>query len=143
MIILLILSSFIVDHSANRLLKAVACTDDVGICPDGTYISRDGNNNCEFKPCPDGSCITKGKCVNTNTNQCELQVRCFANPCEVNDPGCILPQVCVSNYCGSCHAVCQVPSCANSNPCPKDTFCDDTPNGPICRNIGDKCGSPP
>jgi len=29
-----------------------ACTEDAKICPDGTAVGRDSNNNCEFFPCP-------------------------------------------------------------------------------------------
>lgn len=28
------------------------CTQDVKECPDGSFVSRDAGNNCEFKPCP-------------------------------------------------------------------------------------------
>jgi hypothetical protein len=29
-----------------------ACTQEAKICPDGTAVGRDGENNCEFTPCP-------------------------------------------------------------------------------------------
>ena len=32
--------------------EPVACTADAKICPDGTAVGRDHNNNCEFFPCP-------------------------------------------------------------------------------------------
>ncbi len=32
----------------------VFCTQEAKLCPDGTYVGRDSNNNCEFFPCPDG-----------------------------------------------------------------------------------------
>jgi hypothetical protein len=28
------------------------CTQDVFECPDGSFVSRDTKNNCEFRPCP-------------------------------------------------------------------------------------------
>ena len=31
--------------------EGVACTDDVFDCPDGSSVTRDPNNNCEFLPC--------------------------------------------------------------------------------------------
>ncbi len=31
-----------------------ACLADVKQCPDGSYVARDPNNNCAFKPCPSG-----------------------------------------------------------------------------------------
>jgi hypothetical protein len=30
----------------------VVCTMDAKMCPDGSFVGRDGNNNCEFFPCP-------------------------------------------------------------------------------------------
>lgn len=30
----------------------VFCTMDAKMCPDGSFVGRDGNNNCEFFPCP-------------------------------------------------------------------------------------------
>lgn len=29
-----------------------ACTMDAKVCPDGSAVGRDGDNNCEFFPCP-------------------------------------------------------------------------------------------
>jgi putative hemolysin len=29
-----------------------ACTEEAKICPDGTAVGRNGENNCEFDPCP-------------------------------------------------------------------------------------------
>ena len=29
-----------------------ACTKEAKMCPDGSYVGRDPNLNCEFKPCP-------------------------------------------------------------------------------------------
>ncbi len=31
----------------------VVCTQDVKECPDGSFVSRDPNNNCQFEPCND------------------------------------------------------------------------------------------
>ena len=33
-------------------ISATVCTADVQQCPDGSYVSRDPANNCNFKPCP-------------------------------------------------------------------------------------------
>ncbi|MDP1694296.1 MAG: hypothetical protein Q8L34_02035 [Candidatus Woesearchaeota archaeon] len=35
-----------------QIKEPVACTDDAKACPDGTYVGRDSNNNCQFYPCP-------------------------------------------------------------------------------------------
>lgn len=31
---------------------ATACTADVKECPDGSFVARDPERNCEFKECP-------------------------------------------------------------------------------------------
>lgn len=36
-------------------LGAVVCTQDVGICQDGTFVTRNPGNACQFFPCADGS----------------------------------------------------------------------------------------
>lgn len=36
-----------------KKISDVYCTEDVKICEDGTVVSRDPTNDCEFKPCPD------------------------------------------------------------------------------------------
>ena len=28
------------------------CTQDVKLCPDGSYVARDPENSCQFGPCP-------------------------------------------------------------------------------------------
>ena len=33
--------------------KQFACLADVKECPDGSFVSRDENNDCEFEPCPE------------------------------------------------------------------------------------------
>jgi putative hemolysin len=43
-----------------------ACTKEAKICPDGTAVGRDGENNCEFKPCP-------GQIANPASQFCEAQ----------------------------------------------------------------------
>ncbi|PIN91129.1 hypothetical protein COU57_01845 [Candidatus Pacearchaeota archaeon CG10_big_fil_rev_8_21_14_0_10_32_14] len=39
----------------KKKMGSVGCTADVMQCPDGSYVSRNPNNNCEFYPCK-GSC---------------------------------------------------------------------------------------
>ena len=29
----------------------IACTEEAKMCPDGSFVARDHNNNCEFKEC--------------------------------------------------------------------------------------------
>ena len=33
--------------------KQLACLADVKECPDGSFVSRDENNDCKFEPCPE------------------------------------------------------------------------------------------
>lgn len=33
--------------------EEVACTYDLNICPDGSMVSRNPNDNCNFEPCPE------------------------------------------------------------------------------------------
>jgi len=35
----------------------IFCTDDVNECPDGTFVSRDPNNGCNFEPCSDNKVV--------------------------------------------------------------------------------------
>jgi len=34
------------------LSARLVCTQEVKLCPDGSYVGRDSNNRCEFKRCP-------------------------------------------------------------------------------------------
>jgi len=38
-----------------------SCSKEMKLCPDGTPVGRDSQNNCEFKPCPDGGKPDKPK----------------------------------------------------------------------------------
>jgi len=38
--------------SATKTTVQRLCTADAKLCPDGSYVGRDSNNNCEFRPCP-------------------------------------------------------------------------------------------
>jgi len=46
---LLIIAILITGCTEN---KQKACTQEAKQCPDGSYVSREPLNNCEFKPCP-------------------------------------------------------------------------------------------
>jgi hypothetical protein len=51
------------------------CTADAKLCSDGSYVSRDGNNNCEFKVCPGESAAKKDICEGLLPAQC-CYLRC-------------------------------------------------------------------
>jgi hypothetical protein len=53
--------------------ESIACTMDAKLCPDGSYVSRNSSNGCQFNPCPsvdscntvtpiyqDRCCVSKG-----------------------------------------------------------------------------------
>lgn len=48
----------IIDHIMSRVnnstssYKQKVCANDVKECSDGSFVSRDPNNNCSFKQCP-------------------------------------------------------------------------------------------
>jgi hypothetical protein len=75
----------------------VACTADAKQCPDGTFVSRDPDNNCEFFPCD--------SCINPETGEEDTVVQCFADPCTVTTCEADPNATCTANYCGGCHAL--------------------------------------
>ena len=65
-----------------------ACTSDAKICPDGSVVSRDGNNNCEFFPCSDEiKCDAESRnaeaCIEIYQPVCaKVRVDCITTPCD-------------------------------------------------------------
>ncbi|MEM0359842.1 MAG: hypothetical protein QXK06_00715 [Candidatus Diapherotrites archaeon] len=62
-------------ETALKKTQPLNCTQDVKKCDDGSYVSRDPYNNCEFKPCPTDTTTLKEqvKCVfsgSTATQKC-------------------------------------------------------------------------
>lgn len=51
--ILVIIGLYFYISSSNVGEEDIFCTEDVKQCPDGSYVSRDSNNNCEFFVCPE------------------------------------------------------------------------------------------
>lgn len=66
--------------------KPIACTAEAKLCPDGTSVGRDPNNDCEFFPCPGEStedefnidlkhqsCVTGSDCdmIVTHCGKCD------------------------------------------------------------------------
>jgi len=54
LLIILILVSFVYaqDNETNET-EEVVCATDINECSDGSYVSRNPDNNCEFDPCPE------------------------------------------------------------------------------------------
>ena len=44
----------------------IFCTDDVNECPDGTFVSRDPSNGCNFEPCSEDKVIEEEEPVDEN-----------------------------------------------------------------------------
>ncbi len=68
----------------------IACTMEAKMCPDGSYVGRNAQNNCEFDPCPDGGTMcdhvaARGEfCAQIYQPVCGwfgAQIQCFRYPC--------------------------------------------------------------
>jgi len=46
---------FVNNENGDDNSDDVFCTADVKECPDGSYVGRDSDNNCEFYECLSGS----------------------------------------------------------------------------------------
>ena len=51
--------------------KQLACLADVKECSDGSFVSRDENNDCEFEPCPDKEKEEEVAPVSSGGRQCD------------------------------------------------------------------------
>lgn len=51
-IIVAMLVLFLVACVPVKQKEAVYCAQDVQQCADGSYVARDPNNGCQFRPCP-------------------------------------------------------------------------------------------
>lgn len=40
-------------NNSETIPETKYCTEDAKVCPDGSAVGRDANNNCEFFPCPE------------------------------------------------------------------------------------------
>ena len=54
----------------NNLNNQAACTQEAKLCPDGSYVGREGPN-CEFTKCPTSPASTRSKITPTTTVQRE------------------------------------------------------------------------
>ena len=112
------------------------CLFDVKECPDGSSVSRDHCNNCEFRPCPtcdnlcladvkecpDGSSVPRDPC-----NNCEFQP---CPPCRGPCPTDAI--VCPDGTVVGRDACCKFLPCPcggiAGSPCPAGETCVDDPN---------------
>ncbi|MDD9966114.1 MAG: BPTI/Kunitz domain-containing protein [Myxococcales bacterium] len=86
------------DEGGNRVECNIFCTQDAKVCPDGTAVGRDPQNNCEFFPCPDS-------CTNPVTGEPDNLVQCLVDPCQNATCNADPSATCQADYCGGCHAL--------------------------------------
>mmetsp|Transcript_31154 Transcript_31154/g.66732 ORF Transcript_31154/g.66732 Transcript_31154/m.66732 type:complete len:116 (-) Transcript_31154:94-441(-) len=79
---------------------SITAIDDSNIMYTETTLST--TEDRDFRPVD----CKEGECINPETSQCEVEVRCFADPCDVGPIQCQPGEICVANYCGGCHAQC-------------------------------------
>ncbi|MBT4870476.1 MAG: hypothetical protein HON47_02800 [Candidatus Diapherotrites archaeon] len=78
--------------------EEIACTDDAKICPDGSAVGRDPNNNCEFKPCPIGACTMQYDPVCAEVTTCTTGDCTTTSPTN-SDPNTGISSTCVGGVC--------------------------------------------
>ena len=69
--------------------ELIACTKDAKLCPDGSVVSRDANNNCEFFSCFSEVifCDEESRgvefCIEIYQPVCaRVQIECITTPCD-------------------------------------------------------------
>eukprot|EP01084_Bolivina_argentea_P207928 354667_1 len=97
---LLFLCIIIQTNTSQSVPIQYLCSSDMFPCPDGSFVSRNPQNNCQFSKC--STTCPSGQCLDPS-GECQGSVLCFANPCQVTK--CDAAARCESNYCGGCHAV--------------------------------------
>jgi len=103
-----------------------------GTCADDTTIEV--IEKLPFEDCPEGECI------NPETNTCEAEVQCVADPCEVGG-ACAEGEVCSANYCGRCNAVCtgSLPATLNGDNPASSNIEEVCGVGEACSKVGASC----
>lgn len=85
-------------------LSPMACTMDAKMCPDGSYVGRDGNNNCEWEKCPGEEALNCSPyvCANGATHpRCTEDghmINYFAEPCHMDGGEA---NACAKDECGA------------------------------------------
>jgi hypothetical protein len=82
----------------DRSLQVIACPDDVKECEDGSFVDRDADMGCEFRPCPDeiacaanvqecpdGSYVSRDPANNCAFRPCPDEIACAADVQECAD----------------------------------------------------------
>ncbi len=75
------------------------CTSDAKLCPDGSSVGRDPNNNCAFYPCP---AVPEPECEDGGTLYCDSQGHCDCYYDEEQTPECDGQLVCYGQGYENC-----------------------------------------
>lgn len=102
-----------------------------GTCVDDTTIEV--IEKLPVEDCPEGECI------NPETNTCEAEVQCVADPCEVGS--CAEGEVCSANYCGGCNTICSasLPATLNGDNPASSNIEEVCGVGEACSEVGASC----
>eukprot|EP00486_Rosalina_sp_Unknown_P009047 CAMPEP_0201595752 /NCGR_PEP_ID=MMETSP0190_2-20130828/192645_1 /ASSEMBLY_ACC=CAM_ASM_000263 /TAXON_ID=37353 /ORGANISM="Rosalina sp." /LENGTH=1032 /DNA_ID=CAMNT_0048055839 /DNA_START=42 /DNA_END=3141 /DNA_ORIENTATION=+ len=153
-----------IDPSLPKPPVAILCTADVKHCPDGSYVHRDANNNCEFKECPLPTPISARPTILPKPIYCTMDVRqcpdgmwvsrdpsngCQFKPCLIGIGAApqaqTQPQAQISPVSGT--AAKAAPMILPNVPIAKAPQAPNTPNTPnsgsilnaICAKVGGQC----
>ncbi|MFH1473430.1 MAG: PA14 domain-containing protein, partial [Candidatus Aenigmatarchaeota archaeon] len=111
----------------DETCKVPACLADEKQCPDGSWVGRDPNNNCEFYPCGQLECedgTAYGLCSSTKPKYCSSGT--LVNNCQ--DCGCPSDQTCQSG--GTCIEL----ECTNGNTRKYTCLDDSQVDWCVCQN---------
>ncbi len=116
----------VVGSNACTNVTNVTCSEDAKICPDGSIVERDPNNNCSFFACLTSCAAEGGMCGGIGGFEC-----CEGLTCELDgdypdaEGVCIAAEICL-DQCGdgTCNeVVCYGENCPcaeNAESCPED-----------------------
>lgn len=124
------------------------CTQEAKQCPDGSYVTRDSNNNCQFKDCPTAAQSQVG-CAYKNPNctaiqDCVDNICVLKSGCLFSNPDCPTGTTCSSS--GQCansttNSTQNLTGCQYSNPaCPKGYWCDNSTCKVVTQETGGTYG---
>ena len=95
--------------NTNRTAAENMCGADVKQCPDGSYVSRDPDNGCEFRPCPSERENGTARPPGAERHECEEDERGVDVCTQFYDPVCghladCPPGNCTETYTNPCVA---------------------------------------
>ena len=126
------------------------CTADMKECPDGSFVGRDSNNNCQFKPCPIS--ISPSPPIPINPSSCPPDTpqwprprsKCsFTGECSYGEETCCG----VTHASYKCHCISGITECFYTDACMASHImgCHNDPQVPQPRcgtnEVWKECGS--